>query len=62
MGSEVLALSSAITSPLKYLFGVFVWHTGIMQLQRVEKIHPSCKQWVDLTTRENRTRHNLVAR
>lgn len=42
MGSEVLALSSATISPLKYLLGVFVWHTGNVQLHRVEEIHPSC--------------------
>jgi len=62
MGSEVLAFSSAINLPLKYVFAVYVSHTGNMQLHRVEEIHPSCRPWVDLTTRENRACLNSVTR
>lgn len=47
MRSEALELSRALTSPLKDLFGVYVWHTGNEQLHKVEEIHLSCKHYVD---------------
>lgn len=60
--SEVLALSSVVTSPLEYLFVVVVWQTGNTPLQRLEEIHPSCNQQVGLITRQNWTQQNLVTR